>query len=166
VPRRLGARVLVTFFDYSTGRGLTAFQYNLRSPSDRVTSLAFSPAGNMLALGASDGTVTLLDVSAGFDDAKLVATIPVFKPAATDFSKPLPVAFDAFGKYLLVAEPDGTIRSWVVKTGGPFIGSQTPRVGSKPLDAIAVDHNNRYLLLAGAGAPPGRTRVDDSLRLK
>jgi WD40 repeat protein len=76
----------------------------LTSPGGAVTSVAFSPRGQILATGNADGTVRLWDVAAHRQITALT------RPAGPVTS----VAFSPRGQTLATGNADGTVRLWDV----------------------------------------------------
>jgi WD40 repeat protein len=67
-----------------------------------LTSLAFSPSGNMIAAGRADGKILFID----FPNLQIVATLPGHHGAVER------LIFSPDGQYLISASVDGTIRTW------------------------------------------------------
>jgi transcriptional regulator with XRE-family HTH domain len=78
----------------------------LTRPGGTVTSVAFSPHGQILAIGNADGTVRVWDVATHRQIAALT------RPAGTVTS----VAFSPHGQILATGNADGSVRVWDVAT--------------------------------------------------
>ncbi len=100
-------------WDVQTGRFLGSFrahQYQFRHASDevRISSVAFSPDGNMLATGGSDNQVCLLEIRAG--ELYLIGErLAEFSEHTENVSS---VAFSLDGKVLASGSQDKTIQLW------------------------------------------------------
>jgi WD40 repeat protein len=99
----------VRLWDAFTGEQLAAFQGH----TDRVTSAAFSPGGELLATGSSDKTVKLWDAATGQELVSLRGW------AGTD--PWISVGFSRDGKALLTAGPtarcpEGEVQVWPAAT--------------------------------------------------
>ena len=84
----------------------------------RVTAMAFSPDGKLLATADGDGTVRLWNPRTG-------QPIGVPPPAVTDWRRVTGVAFSPDGMLLATASGDGTVRLWNPRTGQP-VGAPLP----------------------------------------
>jgi WD40 repeat protein len=74
----------------------------LQTDTDRVTSMAFSPDGKIIALGCDDGSLRLLLVQ----DGSLIATLPGHSGLISG------VAFSPDGSLLATSSGDGTVFVW------------------------------------------------------
>jgi WD40 repeat protein len=78
----------------------------LRGHTDRVTALAFSPDGKLLASGSADRTVGVWDVATG----RMLWRGKVGRDVTR-------VAFSPDGRTLTSREADRTVREWEIPTG-------------------------------------------------
>lgn len=122
-----------------------------------ATALAWGP-DSLIALGAADGSITLLDPS-GASLRKLTGHEPGVVMDGTPGVSAL--AFTHSGELLASAAHDGTVRVWLVSDGSPVAVLRTPtnRAALSFLDADNV-------AIAGGGGPAivwtvstGRTRT-------
>ena len=99
-------------WDASTGKHTAT----LKGPTERVTSVAFSPDGTQIVSGSLDDTVRLWDASEGKHTAILEGHTDVVTS----------VAFSPDGTNIVSGSYDQTIRVWDAHTGdtiaGPFEG--------------------------------------------
>ncbi|TYB71313.1 hypothetical protein FXF51_02475 [Nonomuraea sp. PA05] len=105
--------------------------------SGRITAAAFDATGAVLAAGASDGTVLLVETATGRRLGLLRAhSLPVTA-----------VAFAPGGGLLVTASEDQTARLWDVTTGRPHGASLTGHTGR--VHAVAFAPGGAYLATAG-----------------
>lgn len=104
----------VRLWDVATGAQREDFKF--QTPIDVqtnarywTTGIAFSPDGRLLAVGAIDGIVRLLDATTGAEQRRL--------EGHTDWVVLRGVVFAPDGKMLATASQDGTIRLWDVESG-------------------------------------------------
>jgi WD40 repeat protein len=97
----------VPFRPMAAGQG-ALLGYSLPGPERGATALAISVRGNVLAVAAADGSVTLHDLASG----KVLATLRGHKTAAGA------MAFSPNGKHLATYSKDA-VRLWNVPVGTP-----------------------------------------------
>ena len=79
----------------------------LTGHTEDIQSLAFSPDGNIIAMGCYDGTIHLWDAKTG-----------VHKRTLTGHTRDIwSVAFSRDGNIIATGSSDGTIRLWDASTG-------------------------------------------------
>jgi WD40 repeat protein len=129
--------------------GLHARDLRWADRPSRVTCLALSPDGSLLAVGGRTGAVTLLDTATGAAHAQ-------FRPAAEGAADAVSaLAFDPAGKELAVGTFQGKVALWsVAKTLAPLLhlpgGGQLGAV-----TALAFDARARRLALSFDTFSPG-----------
>jgi WD40 repeat protein len=109
------------------------------------TSLAWSPCGERLAVGCTDGTVIVLDIALG---VRCIVTerLRLLGHGGAVNS----VAWSADGATLLTASDDGTARSWHTGNGGLLT---VARAHSGPVvQALWTDRQHRALTASAAGS--------------
>lgn len=89
----------------------TQYEKILSGHNSAVYSVAFSPNGQILASGSTDGTLKLWNVSNGEVETQCIASLEGHRGAV------LSVAFCPDGKTIASAGIDGTIGLWDVNTG-------------------------------------------------
>jgi serine/threonine protein kinase/WD40 repeat protein len=124
------------FLDYQT----RATHRNLGTPLEYFTSVAFAPAGGLVAAGGTAGYVQLIDVSTGA--VRTLLSTPHLVVRA--------VAFDRRGDRLAVGGDDGTISIWNVGTGALVSRSPWRMDG---LAGLAWAGDDAWI--AAAGGPAG-----------
>ncbi|MFD6892414.1 DNA-binding protein [Streptomyces sp. NPDC059957] len=143
VAVRPDGRLLATSsntFDIATGRRT---ERGLAMEPGGV--MTYSPDGTRLAVGDTEGVVTLWDGEA----ERRLATLPAgFEEIGLDFAKSVTaLAFSPDGRTLAVAGASGTLRLWDVQSGRP-LGSPLPTPGDG-IVAIAFSPDGRTLHSAG-----------------
>ena len=111
---------------------------SLKGQSGYVYSLAFSPDGRWLVLGAYDGTVSLSDVAKG---QELWTRKAHTKPVKS-------VAFTSDGRSLATESEDNTVRFWDATTGAE-LGKLEGFQASLSYAAVAFTPDGRYLVTVG-----------------
>jgi len=103
----------------------------------RVTSVAFSPNGSILAFGNMDHTIELWDVSTGAEQRRLVG----------HYDWVTSVAFSHDGRMLASASGDHTVKLWDVATGNQVrtLGENHPNTRSH---SVAFSPDGRLLASA------------------
>jgi WD40 repeat protein len=90
----------------------------LRGHSDRVTCIAFHPAGNRLATGSGDKTVKIWDLETGIETLTL-----------RGHSKGIEyLEFRSDGRELMTLSSDGEVRLWGAEKSDPGIARPNPFV--------------------------------------
>jgi WD40 repeat protein len=115
---------------------------------ERVTALAFSADGAVLASGSADGTIRLWDVASRRPkgDARLGHMAAVTA-----------VAFVPGGRHVASAGDDARVRFWRLDTGEPAGGPLVAQV-AEGVTSLAVSPDGRLLV---TGSSAGRSRVWD-----
>ena len=106
------------------------------SGSTSRVPIAFSPSGETLALGTSDGTVRIWDAHTGQQKRQ----IPAHRRGV------MRVAFSPDGTHIASASADGTVRLWDVVTGAPWV--QAPSHWSS-ISSLAFSQDSRRLISGG-----------------
>jgi WD40 repeat protein len=128
-PKGQARNLLVTALQEARNSGTIGL---LHGPTTTLTSLAFSPNGELLASGANEGTVRLWNVKNHKQLAQISAgTLPVKT-----------VAFSPDGHSLVAGDEDGTVSFW---------NSATQEQLSGPI------HTHDHILNSIAFSPTGRT---------
>ncbi len=104
----------VRLWEVATGQPHSGFSFESKvDPSSgqhiRVTGLAFSPDGKILAAGSFDGTIAILDAATGVQQRSLTGHTAIVVSRAVQFSPD--------GKTLATGSFDGTVRLWDASTG-------------------------------------------------
>jgi serine/threonine protein kinase len=90
----------------------------ISSHSDTVTSVAFSPGGNLLASGSADNTVKLWNIQEAISPtARGVPTLSHRRTLYGHKGEVTSIAFASDGRRLASASLDGTVKLWDVTTG-------------------------------------------------
>ena len=132
---------LTSQFDYAKTvaprRGESA---RLTAASPRVTAVAFSPDGTLLASAYSDGVIRMWNPATGHQSGQVLQAAAGRRASATT------VAFSPDGKLLAGAYSDGVIRLWNPATGQPV---RAPLTAGRGVNAIAFSPDSRLLASAG-----------------
>ncbi|MFE7854070.1 AAA family ATPase [Streptomyces sp. NPDC057403] len=108
------------------------------------TSLAWSPCGDRLAVGCTDGTVIILDTRRLERDAPLEDLRLVGHTGGVNS-----IAWSADGKTLLTASDDGSAQTWHAGNGGRFT---IARASNSPVvRALWIDDRHHILTASAAG---------------
>ena len=111
--------------------------------SDWINSVAFSPEGQYILSGSSDGTLKLWNVSTGKE-------VKTFKGHSDGVRS---VAFSPDGKYALSGSDDRTIKLWDVTTGKTL---RTLEGHSSYISSVAISQDGKS---AVSGSQDGTIRV-------
>jgi WD40 repeat protein len=103
----------------------------------KINTIAFSPDGNTLAIGATDPQIVLLDVATGQERRTL--------PGHLSFPV-TGIAFSPDGKTLVSVGKDSVIRKWDVETGKQL---QVLQGHEHPNRTVAVSLNGKLMASAG-----------------
>lgn len=88
----------LVLWDSATGEEIKSLEF----PDQRLTSIAYSPDGRLIAVGANNGDIALVDA----EQFKIIATVQGHGGSV------LFLAFSPDGRHLASSGEDGTIRSW------------------------------------------------------
>jgi WD40 repeat protein/serine/threonine protein kinase len=124
---------VVRVIDPATGQSV----YRLAAHTERVTSLGFSPDGQLLVSGSDDGTVRVWDVEDGRERGRLRGHTAGVNA----------VAFGPDRRSVVSAGADGTARVWL--TG--VRANESADVARSQVAAAAVGASGHTLVVAGEG---------------
>jgi WD40 repeat protein len=143
-------RSMIILSDKATGRKQT-----LEGHFDLIFTLAFNPAGTLLASGGRDRTIVLWDVSV--DDNASPFAVGSFNAHVDEVNS---VAYSLAGERLASAGYDREVIVWDVRSGKPLHRLQGH---SEQVNGVAFSPDGK-LLASGAGNDLG-TAKDTSIRL-
>jgi WD40 repeat protein/transcriptional regulator with XRE-family HTH domain len=116
----------------------------------QVSSVAFSPAGPMLASGNADGTIRLWNVADPAHPRPLGQ--PLTSGPGASLAAIGPVAFSPDGRTLASGNTNGNLQLWnVADPMHPLLGQAAiPGLGSPSIDSLAFSRDGRTLALGDA----------------
>jgi RNA polymerase sigma factor (sigma-70 family) len=137
----------VNVWDVATGKKRSLF----RGEAGRVTSVAFSPDGKVVAAGGRDGAVRLWDVATGKERDRL----------RENARSVCAVAFSPDGKTLAAVQVGGEapVKLWDVASGRVRARFGGPANG---VNAVAFSPDGKTLAAAGNAPPPDPRRPHDT----
>lgn len=140
---------IVRLWSTSTGAPLRALGGGSPTGFELINSVAFAPSGPRIAIGESNGTITLVDVVSH----SLLARSSAASGPVTDLS------FAPDGSILASSSSDGSVRLWNPATAGLLT---QPLAGSEgPTNAVALGPRN----LLVSGNADSTVRIWDPRRL-
>jgi WD40 repeat protein len=116
----------------------------LKGHKFKVTSVAFSPDGTLLATGSEDKTAILWDVASG----QVVGA-----PLEGHTDSVTSVAFSADGKLLATGGNDSTVILWDVASRSQ-VGDPVAAGHDQPVRAVAFSRSGKLVALGFAGSVP------------
>jgi WD40 repeat protein len=101
--------------------------------TDKITAIAFSPDGRVLASASDDHTVKLWEVPSGVEIRTLMGHLDTVRA----------IAFSPNGRWLASASYDKTIKVWDASSGTELatIHNRT----NMPFNAVSFDPQNRWV---------------------
>lgn len=116
--------------------------------------LAFSPEGDLIAIGKSDGSIELVEVATGKLQKKLKQVDPPPHPASAIVWRP-DLAFSPDGKVLASACGSTDVTLWDIETGEAVARLPSSAVGYK----LTFSNTGKYLAGVGADSKVGPARL-------
>jgi WD40 repeat protein len=121
-----------------------------RGIAPAIDGLALSPDGKLLAVGAADGTIRILDTAAGGPQASVIRSLSGHQGETFD------VDFSGDGRYLVSGGADGKVRVWeMTRRTAPV----TLAGHSREVYAVGVSPDGR---IVASGSEDGTIRLWDA----
>jgi WD40 repeat protein len=139
-----------SLFFYNIGTKTLSRPEQTYQDTEEGRSIAVSPDGQTVAVGAEDGWVALVTVRPTGTTTRLIqVAVPApGRPALVS------VAFSRTGEYLITADGNGNVASWKFSTGAGVVSA--PLRGGKPLYGIAVSPDGKQFTVASDAGWVGR----------
>ena len=123
---------------YLSQKQFEGSDFTLYGHADGVNCVKFSPGGDLIASGGSDGTIHIWDAITG----KKLHEFSEHKKAITD------IHFDAEGNTIVAGSTNGWIYAWDIKTGEQLVSSRSRN--QKGITSICLSPNGKITASGGA----------------